>query len=277
MYVRLNLLHSCIFFSCFSLWTKLFLLTYLPFHSLSSFVLILLLKPPTGFFVYNFDPRISICLYIIFNSFLLLKDFQAWHISLNIIGIIVLESLITLKSCFCRYLTVVPGDSCSYSRYLIPHMPNYLLLCPGKFTLKNYFKFEAYNDGSSSRCLRILPICNHHNLSKRLQCPWTAQEMLTQTTNRDVSWFTSQSNLSNLQSWLTEKGLLFDPWILLQVLDRFLSLSSHKVFKTQVHVEKLANAFRAEVILTSIIWVPVFLLILAFTYYPFEIPILYTF
>lgn len=44
---------------------------------------------------------------------------------------------------------------------------------------------------ASSRYLGILPAWDHHNPSSRLQVPWTAKEMLTQTTNGDVGWFHS--------------------------------------------------------------------------------------
>lgn len=94
-----------------------------------------------------FVSRISIYCYVTFYNFLLLKDFQAWRISLNIIEL--LQFLVIQKSQgLAGVIFVVPGGSCSYSWYLIPWMLDDLSLCPGNFILKNYFKFEAADEGS---------------------------------------------------------------------------------------------------------------------------------
>lgn len=61
----------------------------------------------------------------------------------------------------------------------------------------------------SSSYLEILPAWDQHNPSSRLQAPWTNKKMLTQTANRNVSWFTSQAPFLHLQ--LYEKRLQYNP------------------------------------------------------------------
>lgn len=152
---------------------------------------------------------------------------------------------------------VVPGGSCSYSWYLIPWMLDYLLLCPGNFILKNYFKFEVYDEGS------FFQVSGHTTYLGSPQSPSKDSVSLDRPGHVKPDhkqgcrlFYFSITLIQFAVSASEETGLLLDLWILGNLWTLISEPLISQGFQNSSSYDEIGKCPRTKVILTSVIWVP---------------------